>query len=414
MRRLAGRIRPYAWGSRTGIAALQGRPAPSAGPEAELWLGAHPDDPSLLLDPTAADLRPAADPGPGADSTAPDSGRSLLAAVEADPEGMLGVGVVKRFGARLPYLLKVLAAERPLSLQAHPDLAQARAGYAAEEAAGVPRDAGHRNYSDPNHKPELLVAVSEFVALCGFRPAGEAAALLDRLRLPELGSTVDSLRAGELRTAVRGLYELDSGARTGLVERVAESCRGLAGAAPEYAEAADLADRYPGDLGVLVSLLLNRAVLRPGEAIYMPAGNPHAYLRGVGVEVMASSDNVLRGGLTPKYVDVPELLRVLRYTELPEPRLAPVPAGDGVVWWPAPVPDFRLARASLTGGRVTLPLPGGASPRIVFCLTGTVRVDGPDGGLALGAGEAAFVPATEDEITAAGTGELYQATTGEL
>lgn len=391
MRRLLGRIRPYAWGSRTQIAALQGRPTPSAGPEAELWLGAHPDDPSLLADGV-------------------EGGGSLLAAIEADPEGMLGAAVVKRFGPRLPYLLKLLAAERPLSLQAHPDLAQARAGYAAEEAAGVPRGAEGRTYADPNHKPELLVAVSEFVALCGFRPVAESAALLDGLRLPALAPTVEQLRSSELRAAVHGLYALDADARTALVKRVAAASRTLAG--PEYAEAAALADRYPGDVGVLVSLLLNRVVLRPGEAIYMPAGNPHAYLRGVGVEIMASSDNVLRGGLTPKHVDVPELLRVLRYTELPEPRLAAAPAGEGVVWWPVPVPDFRLARASLAGGRVALPGPEEPSPRIVFCLTGEVRVGGAGGELTLRGGDAAFVPAREPQVTAEGTGELFQATTG--
>ncbi|MGH3737514.1 MAG: mannose-6-phosphate isomerase, class I [Micromonosporaceae bacterium] len=428
MWRLEGRIRPYAWGSRTGIAALQGRPAPSPGPEAELWLGAHPDDPSLLVregDTTLGAPR-------GGDTTLGahrEGDTTLLAAIEADPEGMLGAGTVKRFGPRLPYLLKLLAAEAPLSLQAHPDLAQARAGYAAEQAARVPLSAPVRNYSDPNHKPELLVAVGEFVALCGFRPVAGAAALLDGLRLPVLSATVDRLAAGELRTAVTGLYRLDAASRAELVAGVAAGSAQRATTAPEYAEAAALAARYPGDVGVVVSFLLNRVVLAPGEAIFMPAGNPHAYLRGVGVEVMASSDNVLRGGLTSKHVDVPELLRVLRFTELDEPRVAarpvaeplarpvaeppPVarPVAEGVVWWPVPVPDFRLLHARLTGGEVTLPVPGDPSPRIVFCLTGEVRLAGAAGELTLTAGQAGFAPPTTEPVVLSGTGEVFQATT---
>ncbi|MGH3729853.1 MAG: mannose-6-phosphate isomerase, class I, partial [Micromonosporaceae bacterium] len=235
-----GRIRPYAWGSRTGIAAVQGR-TPSGGPEAELWFGAHPDDPSPVIDGAAQ--------------------RSLLDMIDADPDSVLGSEVVDRYGPRLPFLLKVLAAERPLSLQVHPDSDQARDGFAAEEAAGVPRDAPYRNYVDPYHKPELLLAVTEFDALCGFRTAARSADALRRLGVPELESVADALGSAPpeagLRQAVTALFALPVGG--GLIGRVRDACvRHAAGpdAPPEYALAADLAARYPDDVGVLVSFLL--------------------------------------------------------------------------------------------------------------------------------------------------------------
>ena len=386
MLRLVGRVRPYAWGSRTEIASIQGRPVPSGTPEAELWFGAHPDDPSLV----------------GGDG-------SLLELIESDPVGLLGAATVERYGPRLPFLVKLLAADQPLSLQVHPDLAQAREGFAAEDAAGVPRDAAYRNYVDRNHKPELMVAVSECDALCGFRPVADSAALLERLAVPALRPVVAGLRqpnpAEGLRAAVTALFALPA-------DQVVPAVRTAAAALPdpEYAVVADLADRYPGDLGVVASLLLNLVRLRPGEAIYMPAGNLHAYLRGVGVEVMASSDNVLRGGLTRKHVDVGELLRVLRFEELPDPRWPAEPLADGVRWWPTPMPDFRLTQARVTGTR--LELPSGHRPRIVFCLTGAVVVSDGSGELRLGGGDAAFVPAGSGVVELEGAGEVFQAATG--
>jgi mannose-6-phosphate isomerase len=341
--------------------------------------------------------------------------RSLTAVVEADPVGTLGGDVVRGYGPRLPFLFKLLAADRPLSLQAHPGPVHAREGFAAEQTAGISPDAPHRNYVDPNHKPELLVAVTEFHALCGFRPLADAVRLLRRLELPELKTTLESLTLPRpdqaLREAMVSLFDIPDEQRPLLVARVREASLPLT-PEPEYQLAVELADRYPHDIGVVVSFLLNRVTLLPGEAIYMPAGNLHAYLAGVGLEVMASSDNVLRGGLTGKHVDVPELLRVLRYEELPEPRLMSVRAGDGVVWWPAPVADFRLARATVVDQAVRLPLPGRPSPRVVFCLTGSVRVSAAAEELKLAGGEAVFVPAGIDEITLTGSGEVYQASVG--
>ena len=288
MRPLTNPIRRYAWGSRTAIASLQRRPAPTPEPEAELWMGAHPTAPSLLSDE--------------------DGSVPLTEAIDGDPSAALGEAVVDQFGGRLPYLLKILAAAQPLSLQAHPDSEQARVGFAAEEAAGLARDAPVRNYADRYHKPELLVAIEEFDALCGFRDPDATAALLGSVGVPALKPVIAALEAGpvamRLRSAVEILMRWPSGDRAGLVAAVAEAGRSLSSRGESYALAANLGRRYPGDVGVVVALLLNQVRLRPDEAVFMPAGNLHSYLAGVGVEVMAASDNVIRGGLTTKHVDV--------------------------------------------------------------------------------------------------------------
>ncbi len=365
MERLHGRVRAYAWGSRRAIAAIQGRPVPSDGPEAELWLGAHDGAPSSL-----------------ASGPLPD-------ALAADPDGLLGPEVAAEFGVRLPYLFKLLAADAPLSIQAHPDAARAVEAFAA----------GHPSYCDAYHKPELLVAVEEFDALCGFRDPSASAARLEALGVDGLKPVVEALRGGPDDAAcLRGAVELLLCAPAA---DPAELVRAVAAADPF---AATLAAHHPGDLGVVVALLLNRVRLAAGDAVWMPAGNLHAYVRGVGMEIMAASDNVLRGGLTPKRVDVPELLRVLRFEVLRDPVVRPVPVSPGVVTWPAPVREFALYRATVAGGPVTLPADG---PRILFCLRGRVEVDG----LVLGSGEAAFVGAGEPPVTVIGAGVLFQADT---
>jgi mannose-6-phosphate isomerase len=374
MDRLRNPILPYAWGSRSVLAALQGRPVPSPGPEAELWIGAHPAHPSVRE---------------------PD-GTPLPDVIAKAPAEVLGAAVVDRFGARLPYLLKVLAAAAPLSLQAHPDAAQAAAGYAAEEAAGVPSNAPQRRYVDPYHKPELLVAVTSFRALCGFREPGASAALFARLGVPVLDPVVVALQAGDLAAAVRWL--LGHPEPAALVAAVAG-----AGSAPL---AGELAAAYPRDVGVVVALLLNEVTLAPGEAIFMPAGNLHAYLHGTGVEVMAASDNVLRGGLTLKYVDVPELLRVLRFEPLVDPVRRSVAVMPGVVTWSVPVPDFALHRVRLDGAvaRAELAVTG---PRLVLCLGGRIGADDGVAAVTLRAGEAAF--GGPGRLVISGTGEAYVA-----
>ncbi|WUJ12532.1 mannose-6-phosphate isomerase, class I [Actinoplanes sp. NBC_00393] len=383
---LNGVIRPYAWGSRTAIAELQGRPAPTEGPEAELWLGAHPGDPSTV-------------PGP-------DGPVQLTDLIAGDPHGQLGDPVTARFGERLPYLMKVLAAAAPLSLQAHPDADYAKIAFARQEAdPDAPK-----NYTDAHHKPEMLVALTPFEALCGFRPPAVAAAVIAAFGVPRLDPVVTTLRAGDLSEAVRLLLTWPSDDRKALIDDVVTAASGFADDhehGDSFRLARKLAEHYPGDPGVLVALLLNLVRLAPGEAIWMPAGNLHAYLNGLGVELMAASDNVLRGGLTPKRVDVDELLAVLRFEVLDDPLLHGTELEPGVTSWRVPVPDFELYRIELAANRPPLRLPG-SGPRILLGAAGDIHV-GEDHGIpvTLSPGTAAYAPATAGTLTAAGAGTLF-------
>ncbi len=377
MDRLVNTVRPYAWGSATAIPELLGREA-TGEPQAELWMGAHPGSPSHV------------DRGSGE--------RSLAELIAEDPQRELGVDAVGKFGPTLPFLLKVLAAGTPLSIQAHPDLAQARAGYAGEESRGVPIDAPHRNYKDANHKPELICALDEFEGLCGFRTPTGAAELLESLEVPALGPLIEPLRtkpeAEALSQALATVLSMTGETATETVSQVAAAVERAAAADPagQFAGYAFAAREYPGDTGLLAALLLNHFRLQPGEALYLGAGLPHAYLRGLGVEILANSDNVLRGGLTPKHVDVPELLRVLTFEGSSPDVLRPVADAAGEELYPVPIDEFRLSRFVLG------PEPrrvDGLAPQILLCTEGTALLTAPDGStLTLTPGESAFLPAT--------------------
>ena len=383
---LTGTVRDYAWGSTTAIQHMLGVPADGRR-AAELWFGAHPDAPARV----------------------PTRDTSLDELIAADPVGTLGEAVRDRFGPRLPYLVKVLAAERPLSIQVHPTLEQAQLGFDREDADGVPRDAPQRNYRDRNHKPELLCAVTDFEALCGFRPIPQTLQLLDRLALPGLRTTRELLAGPDgLRAAFAHLLTLPDAAAA--VDALV-GCADTADPGPFEGplRAARLAaDAFPGDRGVLLSLLLNYVRLDVGEAIYLDAGNVHAYLRGVGVEIMANSDNVLRCGLTRKHVDVAELLAVADFRELREPRW-PARADAAAHHFTVPVDDFALARVEVEGWCELGAAPG---PRIVLCTDGSVDV-GVDASAAgavhtVPAGHAVFVsPGTS--VTLAGRGLAFVA-----
>ncbi|MFS0730946.1 mannose-6-phosphate isomerase, class I [Curtobacterium sp. 1P10AnD] len=373
--------RDYAWGSVTAIPELLGRTVTGA-PQAELWLGAHPGSPSVVVNPAMVG---------GADT--------LLDWIGAEPEDALGAG---RTG--LPFLLKVLAAAAPLSLQAHPTPEQAREGFDREEAAGVPVDDPARNYKDPFPKPELVVALSErFEALSGFRPVAETAADVERLDAGSgrLGPLVAHLGQG-LEDTVRWLETADEGALA-----VVQAASDLAAAVPDdeagpnIRTVRDLAAAYPGDPGIVVSLLMHRVTLRAGESMYLPAGNIHAYLDGLGIELMAPSDNVLRGGLTPKHVDVPELLHVLDFTAYPAPVLEPEHLAPGVDRFAPDGVGFALVRVTGDGGPVGLSTGGVApldGPSIAICTEGVVTLVGATSATLLRRGEACYVTPDEGDV----------------
>ncbi|MEU3712308.1 mannose-6-phosphate isomerase, class I [Streptomyces catenulae] len=398
MDRLVNTVRPYAWGSVTALPELLGT-EPTGEPQAEMWMGAHPGAPSRI------------DRGAGP--------VSLADVIAADPEAELGEAAVDAFGPRLPFLLKLLAAGSPLSLQVHPDRAQAETGYAAEERRGVPLDAPHRNYKDPHHKPELLCALTPFEGLCGFRHPAEAADLLAGLDVDALKPYVDILRAAPeadaLREVLTALLGTDRAALADSVDRAAAAAaqRGAEDGphAPAYAAYAALAHHYPGDPGVLAAMLLHHVTLQPGEALFLGAGIPHAYLNGLGVELMANSDNVLRCGLTPKHIDVPELLRVVRFTP-GDPGILRPEETDGEEIYDTPADEFRLSRYALAPGAAPRPLDA-RTPQVLLCTAGTVLVaaelPSTEGELRLTPGQSAFVPAGE-HVTVSGEGTLFRAT----
>ncbi|MGW2690702.1 mannose-6-phosphate isomerase, class I [Streptomyces sp. NPDC001296] len=380
MDRLDNTVRPYAWGSTTAIPRLLGV-EPTGEPQAEMWMGAHPGAPSR----TAR--------GP------------LNEVIDKSPEQELGARTVAKFGPRLPFLLKILAAGAPLSLQVHPDLAQAKEGYEDEERCGIPLDAPHRNYKDANHKPELICALTEFDGLCGFRAPDEAAELLAGLDVDSLKPYVDLLHAhpedAALREVLTAVLTADPAEMAHTVTETATACARLGGA---YAPYADLAHHYPGDPGVIAAMLLNHVQLQPGEALFLGAGVPHAYLSGLGVEIMANSDNVLRCGLTPKHVDVPELLRIVRFEAADPGVLRPEASPDGEEVYETPIDEFRLSRYVLPEGTAAHDLTR-PTPQILLCTAGSVRV----GEHLLAPGQSVFV-AADETAEASGTGTLFRAT----
>jgi mannose-6-phosphate isomerase len=394
---------PYAWGSHTAIAALQGRPAPTVRPEAELWMGAHTSAPSGV---ERAGVR-----------------TTLDAVIAADPAGELGAECAARFGGRLPFLLKVLGVEKPLSIQVHPSREQAEAGYRAENERGLAPGDKSRNYVDDWPKPEILCALTRFEALAGMRTAADAAALLRALEVSELAPlAADLAGAAELagaadpaalNRALAAILTWPAAGRDALIAAVVDACERVAARGGEYAAACAAAARtardHKGDLGIVASLLLRYVVLRPAEAIFMPAGGLHAYLRGTGVELLANSDNVVRAGLTPKHIDVPELLKLLD-PAAGVPVIEPRPLGGGVSVYDSPAPEFRLYRAALGPGEVTLP--GGGCARVVLCTEGTGALRASSGALRVAKGESCYLPVRDGAVTASGPAVLLIAGTG--
>ncbi|MGP6171501.1 mannose-6-phosphate isomerase, class I [Microbacterium sp. A204] len=367
---LSNAPRDYAWGSPTLLAALEGRPATGA-PEAEVWFGDHPGDP--------ADV----------------AGGTTLDAIT---------------GGALPYLLKLLAAGDPLSIQVHPTIAQARDGWARE--AELTADDPHRNYRDDNHKPELIVALSErFEALSGLRPVADTLRLLDALGSSKGVIALRERLSAEgdaLRDTIAWL--LSGTARTEVDEIIAAA---VDAASAEFSAELDgirsIAARNQRDPGVVVALLMNFIVLGRGEGIFLRAGLLHAYVSGLGVEIMAASDNVLRGGLTPKHIDVPELLSILDTTPGIVPVLRPA-ASDSVTSYPVDVPDFALRRVELTGAPVSVDVTG---PAMVLATGGEVVVEGADAAArAVPIGQAIFATADERTLVLRGSGEAFIAEPG--
>jgi len=391
-------VQRYDWGSPDGLASALGVPNPEGGPVAELWMGAHPKAPSLAL----------------------VEGRrvALDALVAAEPEAVLGPASVARFGPALPFLFKALSAGAPLSIQAHPAKRKAERGFERENLAGIPRDAPERNYRDANHKPEMAVALTRFEGLCGFRPVEE---IVENIRL--LSPDGHSRIAGRLernpgRVELSVLFystisapEEDKQAALARVRPRVERLLAEGGLGPAREKALRWAKRlfelFPGDIGALAPLLLNLVALEPGEAVFIGAGELHAYLEGTALEIMANSDNVIRGGLTRKHVDVPELISVLTFSPATPVVFGPERVSESEELYPAFAPDFQLSRLRPRRGSPLRRSPLG--PEILLCGEGAFAIREGGGAVELSRGASAFVRADAEEYEIEGEGTLFAA-----
>ena len=411
MRRLQGRVRPYAWGAHDAIPGLFGYP-PAPEPVAEVWLGAHPDDPAVVGCDEHAPLFDLNQVYQGEYPVRPSAAEQSLADyIAADPCATLGPSVAE-VSEGLPYLLKLIAPAEPLSLQVHPSREQARAGFATEEKAGIPRQAPQRNYKDTNHKPELTYALTRFDALSGFRAPRRIGTVIRGLETPLSNRLLQIIHDAGVRAAFTFLLSPDTAPTAEEVTAVAAAC---ARRAPEESPSprADaivtrLAQKYPGDPGVVASLLLNPVTLRPGEALFIPNGTVHAYLSGLAVEIMATSDNVLRAGLTHKHVDAAELLRVVDAVAAPPIRIAPERVSRIMSTFYAPVEDFQLSAIHLWDANAREPIRS-EGPRTVICLEGAAQLEAGGQRADVNAGQAMFIPADDGQLTMRGFGNLVLA-----
>ncbi|ELY5813253.1 mannose-6-phosphate isomerase [Cronobacter turicensis] len=384
MQKLINSVQNYAWGSKTALTELYGVANPEGLPMAELWMGAHPKSSSKIQD-------------------AQGQTRALREVIDADKTALLGAPVAERFG-ELPFLFKVLCADQPLSIQVHPNKQASEEGFARENAAGIPLDAAERNYKDPNHKPELVFALTPFLAMNAFREFSEIVSLLQPVAGAHtaIAHFLAEPNADRLRELFAGLLNMQG----------EEKSRALAvlkaTVASQQGEPWDtirfIAQFYPDDSGLFSPLLLNVVKLNPGEAMFLFAETPHAYLQGVALEVMANSDNVLRAGLTPKYIDIPELVANVKFVAKPAAQLLTQPEKDGAALeFPIPVEDFAFSLHDLQSQPQRL---AQESAAILFCVEGEAVLSKGDERLTLKPGESAFVAANESPVNASGVGRL--------
>jgi len=391
-------IQAYAWGSRTAIPELLGLEAPSAHPAAELWMGAHPNAPSQVR--------------------VDGQWQPLDQVIERDPTSVLGKEAAERFSNRLPFLFKVLAADQPLSIQVHPNVDQARAGFEMENRLGIPLKAAHRNYRDPNHKPELLCAVTRFEALKGFRHPKGILALMSRVADEILCNELTPLQATSDGTGLRDFYSsllsMDALKSQRIFETAVREADRHAKEDRAFEWVVKLSHIYPGDMGVLSPLIFNLVHLEPGEAVFIPAGVLHSYLRGVGVELMANSDNVLRAGLTPKHVDIPEVLKIVDFTPCEPEKVMPHPGPRTAEQaYPTPAEEFQLSAIQVSP-RFSFLNDTDRSADILICMKGKALVrtmkrgdfETAEKGISL------LIPSAAGPYQITGEATLYKATVG--
>ncbi len=388
-------IQTYPWGSRTALAEFLGRPSPAATPQAELWMGAHPKAPSQVQQDDGSLL-------------------ALDSLIARDPESILGHRTAARFSNQLPYLFKILAAEQPLSIQAHPDQTQALAGFERENRAGIPLDAPQRNFKDPHHKPECICALTPFWAMCGFRPILEMLTLFSSVNSERLAPLLRDLEQSPDSTGLKlffgSMLTMPAADRRTIIAQAVEKARPLSYNNPVFRWLTALQKSYPDDMGIFAPILLNLIRLMPGQALFLPAGELHAYLHGVAIELMANSDNVLRGGLTPKYIDVQELLKTLNFAHHKLEVLTPETRGRTEKGYPTLATEFSLSVITVQEGAPHTS-DNRESVEILLCVEGaaTLRQGSPSPPLSLSKGASVLIPAAAGEYTLSGKAVVYKA-----
>lgn len=384
MQKLINSVQNYAWGSQTALTDLYGIPNPDNLPMAELWMGAHPKSSSKIED-------------------ASGNVRALRDVIEADKTALLGNAVADRFG-ELPFLFKVLCADQPLSIQVHPNKKASELGFAKENAAGIPLDAAERNYKDPNHKPELVFALTPFLAMNAFREFSEIVSLLQPVAgahtaIAHFLENPDAASLSQLFASLLNMQGDEKSHALAILKTALDSQQG-----EPWQTIRVISEFYPDDSGLFSPLLLNVVKLNPGDAMFLFAETPHAYLQGVALEVMANSDNVLRAGLTPKYIDIPELVANVKFVAIPAADLLTQPVKNGAeLDFPIPVEDFAFSLHDLSHTETTV---AQESAAILFCVEGEAVLNKGEQRLVLKPGESAFIAANESPITISGTGRL--------
>jgi mannose-6-phosphate isomerase len=391
---LKNTIQEYAWGSLTAIPELVGTTNPQNIPQAELWMGAHPKAPSRV--------------------EVHNQWISLLDLIEKNPEAILGKKIAQKFDGTLPYLFKVLAASRPLSIQAHPSLKQAKEGFERENAEGIPLNAPHRNYRDDNHKPECIFALTSFCALCCFRHRRETIAYLSKICPSGMNKELDELNQDQgaegLKRFFSFLMNLEGSRCRQMISEAKQNVKAFAGDDPVFEWVRRLSSEYPDDVGIFAPVLLNLVCLEPGQAMFLAAGQLHAYLDGVGIELMANSDNVLRGGLTPKHVDVLELLNVLDFNEYEVEFLKPKNIDPCETLYTSPVEEFILSKIVLKPGDIYKGKKQ-RSAEILLCTDGAAALDdiGIGNRISLRKGVSVMIPAAVVGYEMKGEAVCYKA-----
>ena len=384
MQKLINSVQNYAWGSKSALTELYGIANPDGQPMAELWMGAHPKSSSKI-------------------ENASGQPQSLREVIEQDKTALLGQAVAERFG-ELPFLFKVLCADQPLSIQVHPNKRASEIGFAKENAAGIPLDAAERNYKDPNHKPELVFALTPFLAMNAFREFSDIISLLQPVAgahqaIAHFLAQPDAHSLSQLFASLLNMQGEEKSHALAVLKATLASQQGEPWETIRF-----ISEFYPDDSGLFSPLLLNVIKLNPGEAMFLFAETPHAYLKGVALEVMANSDNVLRAGLTPKYIDIPELVANVKFVPKPATELLTTPEQNGAeLDFPIPVPDFAFSLHDLSTQASSL---AQQSAAILFCVEGEAVLSKGEQRLVLKPGESAFVSAGESPVEASGVGRL--------